>query len=94
VVETRNVSWSTIIWIVSSVARKPCSMQSTPALMQAATAESPTAWAATLMPERWASSVIASSSSSEYCCDPGPVLCDITPPEAEILITLAPWRIW
>jgi hypothetical protein len=27
-------------------------------------------------------------------CAPGPVLCDITPPEADTLMTLAPWRIW
>ena len=33
--------------MVSSEARKPCSMQSTPARMQACTDESPTAWAAT-----------------------------------------------
>ena len=68
-------------------------MQSMPARMQARTAESPEAWAATRMPARCASSAIASNSSSEYCCAPGPVECDITPPDAETLITFAPWRI-
>ena len=69
-------------------------MQSIPARTQARTARSPMAWAATRMSARWASSAIAASSSSEYCCAPGPVLCDITPPEAETLMTFAPWRSW
>ena len=85
---------STIIWIVSSLARKPCSMQSTPARMHARMPVSPTACAATWMPARCASSTIAANSSSEYCCAPGAVLCDITPPDAEILISLAPYLIW
>ena len=37
---------------------------------------------------------IAANSASEYCCAPGEVLCDITPPEADTLISLAPCRIW
>lgn len=43
---------------------------------------------------RCASSAMAANSASEYRCAPGEVLCDITPPEAETLINLAPCRIW
>ena len=69
-------------------------MQSMPARMQARMALSPTACAATRTPARCASSAIAANSSSEYCCAPGAVLCDITPPDAETLISLAPCRTW
>ena len=62
--------------------------------MHARIALSPTACAATRTPARCASSAIAANSSSEYCCAPGAVLCDITPPDAETLISLAPCRIW
>ncbi len=69
-------------------------MQSIPARMHARIAVSPTACAATRTPARWASSAIAANSASEYCWAPGEVLCDITPPEADTLISLAPCRIW
>ncbi len=91
---TRNVPCSTIKEIVSSLASEPCSMQSTPARMQARMPASPCAWAATLTPARWASSTIAASSSSEYCWAPARPLWDITPPEAEILISRAPYLSW
>ena len=90
VVPTRKVPFSTISAIVSSVASDPCSMQSTPARMQARMPASPWAWAATIRPLRWASSTIATSSSSEYCWAPAALLKDITPPDAEILMSLAP----
>ncbi len=93
-VGTRKVPFSTIIWIVSSSASEPCSMQSTPARMHALMPASPCACAATLMPARCASSTMAASSSSEYCCAPARPLCDITPPEAEILMRRAPYLIW
>ena len=69
-------------------------MQSTPAVMHARIPASPWACAATLSPARWASSTMAASSSSEYCCAPASPLCDITPPDAEILISRAPYLIW
>ena len=34
------------------------------------------------------------SSSSEYCCAPAAELKDITPPDAEILMSWAPYFIW
>ena len=80
--------------MVSSVASDPCSMQSTPARIQARIPESPWAWAATRRPLRCASSTMAASSSSEYCCAPAAELKDITPPDAEILMSLAPYFIW
>ena len=69
-------------------------MQSTPARMHARMPASPCACAATLSPARCASSTIAASSSSEYCCAPAAPLCDITPPDAEILMSCAPYLIW
>ena len=79
---------------MSSLASDPCSMQSTPARMQARMPASPWACAATRRPLRWASSTMAASSSSEYCWAPAALLNDITPPDAEILISLAPYFIW
>ncbi len=94
VVPTRKVPAFAMSCNVSSVASDPCSMQSTPARMQARMPASPWACAATRRPLRWASSTMASSSSSEYCWHPAAELNDITPPEAEILISLAPYLIW
>ncbi len=37
---------------------------------------------------------MAASSSSEYCWQPAAELNDITPPDAEILMSLAPYLIW
>ena len=94
VVDTRNVPVSTIRWIVSSVIMNPCSMQSMPASSAALTAVSPWQWVATFSPRRCASSAIAASSSVEYCWAPGGPVGEITPPEAQHLITLAPYLIW
>ena len=71
VVPTRKVPDSAISSMVSSLASDPCSMQSTPARMQARIPASPWAWAATRRPLRCASSTMAASSSSEYCWAPG-----------------------
>ena len=69
-------------------------MQSMPASMAARMPSSPWACAATLSPARWASSAIARSSSSEYCCAPAGPVCDMTPPDAHTLISSAPCLIW
>ena len=80
--------------MVSSLIMNPCSMQSMPASSAAFTAVSPWAWVATLRPRRWASSAIAESSAVEYCCAPGGPVGEITPPEPQHLMTLAPYLIW
>ena len=97
VVPTRKEPAFAMSCNVSSVASEPCSMQSTPARTQARMPASPWAWAATRRPLRWASSTMASNSSVWYCALAGTTtaeLKDMTPPEAEILISLAPYLIW
>ena len=69
-------------------------MQSMPASIAARMPSSPWACAATLSPARCASSAIARSSSSEYCCAPAGPVCDITPPDAQTLMSWAPYLIW
>ncbi len=93
-VDTRKVPVSTIRWMVASPIIIPCSTQSMPASMAAFTAWSPWAWVATRRPRRWASSAIAVSSSVEYCWAPGGPVGVITPPEAQHLMSWAPWVIW
>jgi hypothetical protein len=93
-VETRKVPVFTSRWIVSSVIMNPCSMQSMPASSAALTAVSPWQWVATFRPRRCASSAIAVSSSVEYCWAPGGPAEEITPPEAQHLISLTPCLIW
>ena len=69
-------------------------MQSIPASMAARIPSSPWAWAATRSPARWASSTMAASSSSEYCWAPAGPVWDITPPDAQTLMSWAPYLIW
>ena len=93
-VGTRNVPRAFISASVSSPRNEPCSIESTPARMASRAARSPWQWAATFLRSRWASSTRAFISSGVSCGVSTSSASDRTPPEAQNLITSAPYLTW
>src|SRR3546814_6995074 len=92
-VGTRYTPFCFINRSVSGCRKLPGSIESTPASIACLAARSPWLCAATLRPQAWASDTIAASSAGVSCGTSTGSDSDSTPPDAQILITSAPYFI-
>mmetsp|Transcript_60804 Transcript_60804/g.181161 ORF Transcript_60804/g.181161 Transcript_60804/m.181161 type:complete len:212 (-) Transcript_60804:535-1170(-) len=94
IVGTSMAPFSFMRSAASSSRKEPCSIVPTPARSAAMMPGFPWQWAATKRSLRWASSTMVRISSSLNCWWIGLSISVSTPPDAQILISLAPRRMF